>query len=241
MNMQYTLQHLFKKSSLEEVPLSALKELTDEHPYFAAGQLLLAKKLQQQGDADFAGQLRKTTLYFHDPLWLHHLIEEKQEDSTASVAEDLKIPVSEKTTESRKEDALLFEPYHTIDYFASLGIKPGQEPQPGDKLGNQLKSFTEWLKTLRRLPEAVAEEANGSSEPDQHLPLTKGGGGDFSHVEEIAAHSLEEKEIVTETMAEVLLLQGKREKALAVYDKLSLLNPDKKAYFAARIKELNER
>ena len=46
-------------------------------------------------------------------------------------------------------------------------------------------------------------------------------------------------EVVTEAMAEVLLLQGKRDKALAVYDKLSLLNPDKRAYFAARIKELN--
>lgn len=232
MNMQHTLQHLFKKSSLEEVPLSALKDLVREHPYFATGHLLLAKKLQQQGDKDFSKQLQKTTLYFHDPLWVDHLMTENQENDPAPVAEQtIPSPVAERAIEKTKEeDALLFEPYHTIDYFASLGIKLNQEPQPDDKLGRQLKSFTEWLKTLRRLPEAVIEETTGSNnQPEQD-----------TYIEEIAAHSLEEKEVVTEAMAEVLLLQGKKEKALAVYDKLSLLYPDKRAYFADKINELNE-
>lgn len=223
MNVQHTLQQLFNKSSLEEVPLSALKELAREHPYFATGHLLLAKKLQQQGDPDYSRQLQKATLYFHDPLWLEHLMAEKQED----VAE-VKIPQPSIAEKAKEEDALLFEPYHTIDYFASLGIKLSQNPAPDDKLGNQLKSFTEWLKTMRKLPEATIEETNDNDQPNHHIDIEK-----------IAAHSLEEKEVVTEAMAEVLLLQGKRDKARAVYDKLSLLNPDKRAYFAARIKELN--
>src|ERR1700760_3048002 len=133
MNLQRTLQHLFKKSSLEEVPLSALKELTREHPYFATAHLLLAKKLQQQGDPDFEKQLQKTTLYFNDPLWLHHLLNETQADNADSVIEEVKAPVVETTTESKQEnDAPLFEPYHTIDYFASQGIKLNDHPQPGD-------------------------------------------------------------------------------------------------------------
>jgi hypothetical protein len=37
----------------------------------------------------------------------------------------------------------------------------------------------------------------------------------------------------------VLAKQGMREKARAVYEKLSLLNPDKSAYFAAKIEQLN--
>ncbi|HXB10095.1 MAG TPA: hypothetical protein VNW04_23390, partial [Puia sp.] len=55
----------------------------------------------------------------------------------------------------------------------------------------------------------------------------------------IAAHSIEGKDVLTETMAEVLAMQGMRERAKAVYEKLSLLNPDKRVYFAAKIEQLN--
>ncbi len=119
----------------------------------------------------------------------------------------------------------LFEPFHTIDYFASQGIKFTLDENPNDQLGKQLKSFTDWLKGMRKLPrkdremvpDRVAEEA----------------------VQTIAAHSIEGKDVLTETMAEVLAKQGMREKAKAVYEKLSLLNPGKRAYFAAKIEQLN--
>ena len=52
---------------------------------------------------------------------------------------------------------LIFEPYHTVDYFASQGIKFREEEKPVDKFSLQLKSFTEWLKTMKKLP--VAEMA----------------------------------------------------------------------------------
>jgi hypothetical protein len=39
-------------------------------------------------------------------------------------------------------------------------------------------------------------------------------------------------------MAEVLIRQHKEEEAVAIYEKLSLLNPSKSAYFAAKIEQL---
>ena len=54
-----------------------------------------------------------------------------------------------------------------------------------------------------------------------------------------AAHSVQGKDVLTETMAEVLAKQGMREKARVVYEKLSLLNPDKRAYFVTKIEQLN--
>jgi hypothetical protein len=39
-------------------------------------------------------------------------------------------------------------------------------------------------------------------------------------------------------MAEVLMKQGKREKAIEMFEKLSLMNPSKSAYFAAKIESL---
>jgi hypothetical protein len=123
------------------------------------------------------------------------------------------------------DPAPIFEPFHTIDYFASQGIRLTQEENPTDPLGRQLKSFTEWLKVMRRLPQKEREII-----PDRAAEQS---------IQSFAAHSIEGKEVVTETMAEVLAKQGMPERARIVYEKLSLLNPDKSAYFAAKIEQLN--
>ena len=129
------------------------------------------------------------------------------------------------TTETSQPDpGLVFEPYHTVDYFASQGIKLSQEEVPKDKFGKQLKSFTEWLKTMKKLPAS-----------DQAKPLDI---RSEQNVENLAAHSVKGEEVYTETMAEVWSQQGNKEKAIEIYNKLSLINPSKKAYFAAKIDSL---
>ncbi|MEP7278767.1 MAG: hypothetical protein ABI813_09010 [Bacteroidota bacterium] len=123
------------------------------------------------------------------------------------------------------KDDLLFEPYHTVDYFASQGIKLSKtEADPKDKLGRQLKSFTDWLKTMKKLPQASIDKMLAEKED--------------SKVVEDANHSIENKEVITETMAEVFEKQGLYEKAVEIYQKLSLLNPSKSAYFAAKAEAL---
>jgi len=120
---------------------------------------------------------------------------------------------------------VLFEPYHTIDYFASQGIRLDKlEPMPKDRLGRQLKSFTEWLKSMKKLPQASIEEVLAENEE--------------SAVVAAASHSVEGKDVITEAMAEVFEKQGLYDKAAEVYRKLSLLNPAKSAYFADRINAL---
>ena len=46
-------------------------------------------------------------------------------------------------------------------------------------------------------------------------------------------------EVITEAMAEVLIKQGKKGQAIQVYDKLSLIYPEKRHYFASLIDTLN--
>ena len=46
--------------------------------------------------------------------------------------------------------------------------------------------------------------------------------------------------LVNESFAKILLKQGKTDKAIEIYEKLILKNPEKKAYFAAKIDELRE-
>jgi len=144
--------------------------------------------------------------------------EEERSESQASIGglPDLK--------EEPAETELKFEPYHTIDYFASQGIKYIPEEKPADRFGQQLKSFTEWLKILKRLPQTeIIKISNNSSE---------------EKIQQLADHSISEGEVVTETMAEVWLKQGNKEKAIEIYNELCLLNPDKSAYFASLAERL---
>jgi tetratricopeptide (TPR) repeat protein len=48
-----------------------------------------------------------------------------------------------------------------------------------------------------------------------------------------------ESSIISESLAEILAKQGKRDKAIDMYKKLSLRNPEKSSYFASLIKDLN--
>jgi hypothetical protein len=130
-----------------------------------------------------------------------------------------------KMDEPVAEDTPLFEALHTVDYFASQGIKLSQEALPKDKFGQQLKSFTEWLKAMKRIPQSEVVKVIGTIEPDKK-------------VEELAEHSLDQAEIVTETMAEVWAKQGNKANAIEVYEKLSLQNPAKSHYFAGLIEQL---
>jgi hypothetical protein len=347
------VKSLLQKESLEQCSLQELQQFAERHPYFGAAQLLLTKKLQTEKSEQYDDQLQKTYLFFHNPLWVEHLLNDtgtatikaatkkampvpvieeiaappiitetapaQQEDILAdvpayssgmhesetagavSVAPDITEPISETTaaevnntpviiepiretataaevsvapltpesvsetsaeedvnnapviTDPIKEESnapsieipsfrlppmspvsdkdlaneLVFEPYHTVDYFASQGIKFKEEERPKDKFGIQLKSFTDWLKTMKRLPQAEISKIAESSEG-------------VEKVDQLALNSLQEPEIITEAMAEVWEKQGNYAKAIIIYHKLSLLEPLKSPYFAAKIEDLKK-
>ncbi len=119
---------------------------------------------------------------------------------------------------------LSFEPLFMTDYFASQGIKLSEGMKSDDKLGRQLKSFTDWLKSMKKThPEATGDRDGAIADV---------------MVQSMAVQSNRQDNVITESMAEVFALQGKRQKAIGIYQKLSLLNPGKSAYFAAKIENL---
>ena len=265
MNVQINqlVRSLFQKDSLDQCSVQELQQFANRHPYFGAAQLLLTKKLQSENTDLYHEQLQKTFLFFHNPLWVEQLlnetgnasatnmessvapeitspavaiIENKEPELTAAEVEIPTIKNAEQASgdpgqrsepDDTAKNGLIFEPYHTVDYFASQGIKFKEEDKPKDKLSLQLKSFTDWLRTMKRLPVSEITVAVESKTEQK--------------VEQLAEHSLEEKEVVTEAMAEVWEKQGNTPKAIEIYSKLSLLDPSKSAYFAAKIGDLKKR
>jgi hypothetical protein len=147
-------------------------------------------------------------------------------DDTLNVTHQ-KEPVPESINPAFQKEELLFEPFHTVDYFASQGIKFKEDEKPKDKFGIQLKSFTDWLRTMKKLPVTeIASKVQSGSE---------------QKVEQMAESSIKQGDVLTETMAEVWEKQGNTQKAIEIYGKLSLLEPSKSTYFAAKIEELKKK
>ena len=126
--------------------------------------------------------------------------------------------------EKDKDFEFPLTPYHTVDYFASLGIKINMETDK-DELSMKVKSFTAWLKTMKRLQPG----SETATIKDIHSILD-------THTEK----ENQSEAVLTEAMAEVYLKQGLREKAIEVYDKLSLQNPLNSHIFADKISQIKE-
>jgi tetratricopeptide (TPR) repeat protein len=332
MNVQINqlVKSLLQKDSIDQCSIQELKQYAEQHPYFGAAQLLLAKKMKDENAEQYNDQLQKTYLFFHNPLWVEALLNEtgtakithaklpiftpfndakeesafnqtinisevpvlepietlfsdsilsKEEKTETIIKEEVNIPASPLSDIAKETQAsnsiipseekvenilvapevmtkplalteqipeeqtfnlsplkmevidpakapLTFEPFYTVDYFASQGIKFKEEDKPIDKFGQHLKSFTDWLKVMKRLPlSEITKTVNANAE---------------QKVEQLAEHSLESREVLTEAMAEVWEKQGNMEKAIEIYNKLSLLDPPKSAYFAAKIEDLKK-
>ena len=244
---------LLQKDMLAQCSVTELQQMADQYPYFGPAHLLMTEKLKSGDPVIYDNYLKKTLLYFNNPLWLQHLLNETGDAETVTPVKtintdtptlekkmNLELPRNEK--DEKQEDSempllkpdlqdpvipeLTFEPFHTVDYFASQGIKFREEEKPTDRFGKQLKSFTDWLKTMKRIP-----ETGQAAELPSHTDMK---------IENLAEHSIENRDVITEAMADVWEKQGNKEKAIAVYQKLSLNNPAKSTYFASKIDHLKK-
>ncbi len=117
----------------------------------------------------------------------------------------------------------------------------------------QMPSFNAWISRFN--PPALVSEAITSSEnpnPDPESVPVQENGADGSEtqgqdtVEALTPQMLaeksvtESKSIISETLAKLYVDQGYTEKAIDMYERLSLAFPDKSAYFAAEIDKLKK-
>lgn len=138
-----------------------------------------------------------------------------------------------------EETILTFQPLYTEDYFAYKKLKdPNNAETMTDKAQAEMMSFTDWLRELK--DNFSAGQSIRNRYQQQMHKLYEDEEPEVSEVvEKMAMDSITlTNDIVSETLAEIWARQHQHEKAIAIYEKLSLLNPDKNAYFAQKIQEL---
>jgi hypothetical protein len=225
--MQDLFLQLFNKNPGDADSQNLLMEITKAYPYFTAAHFFLLKKtgLNQPAYHKIAA---RTNLQFGNSFLLNYRL--NRPEPVLEVKKTEQAEIQSKAEEAYKvkdvvsgEPEMIFEPLFASDYFASQGIKLSEEVQSGDKLGKQLKSFTEWLKSMKKIHDEKALEGN------EQIDFT---------VQKLAEKSNQDTDVLTESMAEAYLQQGKIKKARETLEKLSLLNPAKSAYFAAKLESI---
>jgi len=254
-NTDSLVKEFFYKNNLTEVTSDELIKKKQDHPYASVFSYLYALKLKEQNTHQFNKEFSHTKLFFNNFKWLHFLLfgegeievikgipreslvkvelpsevlektETKTEIEVITPSEKVLNSIEDETVVSHQEIPveMAFEPYHTVDYFASQGIKLGKIDS-ADKLGQQVKSFTDWLKTMKKI----------QGEEDKN----------FTFNQNLASMDVDNEQsenmVITESMAEIYQKQGLYEKAIEVYNKLSLQNPHNSHIFANRTKALKE-
>jgi ABC-type Fe3+ transport system substrate-binding protein len=142
---------------------------------------------------------------------------------TEQVAQFNEVVDEATTLEFEKETA----PSLQKDYFAAQGIEIDLSKLPQDKFTQQLRSFTAWLKVIKN-KDGVA----------QNDPIDPMGSDQEQMIAQIAEKANVPADILTESMAEIWEKQGNWKKAMATYEKLSFIFPEKSVYFASRIEQL---
>ena len=168
--------------------------------------------------------------------------------------------VPPKQAPAKEKEEPLIQPLYTADYFRQQGEKVSEEiPEEikeykapvnmmteAEKSLMVMMSFTEWLLHFRDTSARHQEEkkeqkalktmwqkeklAAAIEEENDEIP---------ENVFEMAVNSIAKEDgLASESLADIYIKQEKYDKAIEMYRKLSLRNPQKSTYFARKIEEV---
>lgn len=209
------VRHLFQQESLENVEVEELDALLAKYPYLAHLHWLKAIKNKNDKTA-----LLKAGLHSGYPGILNYYmaVPVKQDIQDIEVVEKSTLPVDKLLPEKP-----VLQPLYTEDYFAFTRTRlPEKIENDKPPTMEQVKSFTGWLRMMKK------PQAAGMPEEDIEI------------ADQAGEKSLKKEEVITESMADIWIRNGRPKEAIGIYNKLILLNPEKKGYFAAKIKALKE-
>ena len=233
-------QYIIKNpQSINDDDIEMLSSLVVTYPYFTIAHVLLAVGYDLKEDKRLNKQLRLAAAMSPDRNSLRHLLADtKEKKNTCDLPDEFgnesqqlldsivipEVDLNKSQEELSREMALLEEKRKSLDELKNL------IEQRIIELEREKEDIAKEDKVLSKteiIDKFIAENPQ-ISRPKQEFynPMT------------VAQASVVDKEnIISETLATIYLNQGYVEKAISVYQKLSLKNPEKSVYFAELIEK----
>lgn len=114
MNKDKFFEYLNNPNLLDSNSINELIELTEQYPYFQAGQMLLAKNLHISNDIKYENQLRLTSLLINNRRKFYYLINDKTNENTEQIIE-----INNIQTEFIKEETIKINEDFIIEEITS--------------------------------------------------------------------------------------------------------------------------
>ncbi len=236
MNQTHFAQLINNHSLLDEYSGEQLHEIVRSFPYFQSAQILYFLSLIKNDNINYHSRLKMAAAYSGDRGLLknyaeqikvsesienHHLSgkdtspQSAQPDAYAENQKDEGLIEQPESTfqEENPEKTNVHHAIHDVQLIiADDGSKPAIPVKSKDELIDQF---------IENAPRIIRTKA------------------DFFDPDEVAkSSSRSNEEIVSETLAHIYHKQGKTEKAIKIYQRLSITNPEKSSYFAALIEKI---
>ena len=267
MDSKQLIGYVKRPEMLKGDAVHEMEKLVKSYPYFAMGQALLSIAYQNTDDPRYDSQLKRSAAIMpnRDKLRLFSVIARHRFESEPEIpalpdemtsSDNVFSSIEPIETKDEPDSGIIREKVFIIP---EIDLSGSHEELSAEMalLEEKRKSLDE-LKAIiaNRLKEIEAEKQRKTTEPSEPKKLSRKElidkfilenpsisrpKAEFYNPISMAQNSIIDKgDIVSETLAKIYLKQGYFDKAIEIYNKLSLRIPEKSIYFAAQIEKIQE-